>query len=158
MSLKKRLERLEIRGEEKKVNLRMQKDVVTLLEKLANHYGTNTSTLIREIIDDAIFELCKDFILLDEENGIEISHDNGKKTNVTYFPDVVELLTGRSYSFPRSEFCSDEERDAFDIKNAEYSVKYGNSYACSGTTVHSKEDYSFESKPYKEDMENIKWQ
>ena len=156
MSLKKRLERLENRGEEKKVNLRMQKEVVTLLEKLAKHYGTNTSTLIREIIDDAIFELCKDFILLDEENGIEVSHDDGKTTNVTYFPDVVELLTGRTYSFSRNEFCSDEERDAFDIKDAEYSVKYGISISCSGTTIHSKEDYSFESERYKENMEDKK--
>ena len=156
MSLKKRLVNLETRGEEKKVNLRMQKDVVLLLEKLASNYGTNTSTLIREIIDDAICELCKDCIVLDEENGIEISHSDGKKTNVTYFPTIVELLTGRIYHFSRSDFCSDEERDNFDIKDAEYSVKYGNAYACSLTTIHSKKDYEFHSKHYNEEMENKK--
>lgn len=53
MSLDKKLNKLESKGEEKKINLRMPKGKADVLEILAEHYGVTVSTLIREMIDNS---------------------------------------------------------------------------------------------------------
>lgn len=155
MSLKEKLNKLESKGEERKVNLRMPKNKVDLLEKLANQFGTNTSTLIREMIDDAIVQLQKEFIVLDKENGINMTREDGSIDTLRYLPTLVEFMVpelefdgGR-----RKDFSSDEDYDNFPIKHAELSVKYGNSYSISGTTPISKKCYEFDDK---ESLDKIK--
>ena len=84
MSLDKKLNKLDSRGEEKKINLRMPKGKVDILEILAEHYGINVSTLIREMIDNSLIQLQKELVVVGEGYGVKINNEfvNRKKRNV----------------------------------------------------------------------------
>lgn len=151
MTLKDKLKGLENKGEERKVNLRMPKNKVDLLEKLAKQFGTNISTLIREMIDDAIMQLQKDLVVLDVEYGVEVTRKDATVETVTYLPSIVELvvpeLTLNSYS--RDDFSSDEEYDNFVSEDARLKVENGISTESSGFTPISKKEYKFIKKDFK---------
>ena len=145
MSLKEKLKKLETKGEERKVNLRMPKNKVDLLDRLAKHFGTNTSTLIREMIDDAIIQLQRELVVLEKDNGIEVTKNDESKEMITYLPSIIELFVPElyNYSSKREDFSSDEEYEAFYIKDAELSVRYGISGGFSGTAPISKKSIVF---------------
>lgn len=150
MALKDRLNKLESNSEERKVNLRMPKNKVDLIEKLAIQYGTNISTLIREMVDNSIIELQKEFVLLDEQNGLKITREDESTDIIRYLPEIVEYTVPELRYYPkREDFPSDEEYEDFVIENARYCVEYGNSLAISGITNITKKEYSFESERYK---------
>ena len=148
MSLDKKFKLLESKGEEKKVTLRIKKGKVDLIEKLADHYGTNTSTLIREMIDEAIMKLQLELIVLDEEQGIKHTGQNDKEFNVTYLPDVITLMTPelelRSYG--NSDFKNDKEYDNFSIEHNRLSVEHGITENASGNSAISNKKYNFSKK------------
>ena len=75
MSLDKKLNRLESKGEEKKINLRIAKGKADVLEILAEHYGVTVSTLIREMIDNSLTQLQKELVVVNEGLGIKIEND-----------------------------------------------------------------------------------
>jgi len=152
MSLKEKLKKLETKGEERKVNLRMPKNKVDLLDRLSKHFGTNTSALIREMVDDAIIQLQKELVVLEKDNGLEfIKNSDNSKKNISYLPSVIESLVPElyNYSCKREDFSSDEEYEEFYIKNAELSVKNGTSEAFSGITPISKKSISFHEDDFK---------
>ncbi|MGB3750771.1 MAG: hypothetical protein WA945_04335 [Arcobacteraceae bacterium] len=153
MSLKEKLNKLENKGEERKVNLRMPKNKVDLLDKLAKHFGTNTSTLIREMIDDAIIQLQRELVVLEKDNGIEVTKNDESKEMITYLPSVIELFVPELYNYSnkREDFSSDEEYESFYMKDAELSVRYGISAGFSGTTPISKKSIEF----YDNDFVNV---
>ena len=131
MSLHEKLTQVKGKGEEKKITLRMQKGKVDLLEKLANHYDTNVSTLVREMIDESIKKLQLELIVLKPENGIEITEkykDGDRNRIITYLPAVTELLApdvGLTTYGP-ADFCSDTEAfNSFVVENSRLSVEYG---------------------------------
>ena len=153
MSLKEKLKKLETKGEERKVNLRMTKNKVDLLDRLSKHFGTNTSALIREMVDDVIIQLQKELVVLENDNGLEfIKNSDNSKKNITYLPSVIESLVPElyNYSCKREDFSSDEEYEEFYIKNAELSVKNGTSESFSGITPISKKSISF----HEDDVKN----
>ena len=150
MSLKDKLKKLENKGEERKVNLRMPKNKVDLLDRLAKHFGTNTSTLIREMIDDAIIQLQKELVVLEKDNGLKFIRTDESKKSITYLPSVIEALVPELYNYScnREDFSSDEEYEAFYIKDAELSVRYGVTAGFSGTTPISKKLIVFDEEDY----------
>ena len=72
MGLNNRLKRVKAIGEDKKITLRIPEGKASILEKLAKYYGTNTSSLIREMIDNSIMELQKEFIVINETEGLVV--------------------------------------------------------------------------------------
>lgn len=125
MSLDKRLKKSKDKGEEKIITLRMSQNKVTLLEMLAKHYEVTLSSLVREMIDDAIVELQKDLLVLSEEAGSK-GEKGGEPFTYRYFPDIVEIIVPELHAEPRrNEFNNSDEYDAMQIKAAELSVKYG---------------------------------
>jgi len=153
MSLKEKLNKLENKGEERKVNLRMPKNKVDLLDRLSKHFGTNTSTLIREMIDNAIIQLQKELVVLEKDNGIEVTKSDESKEMITYLPSIIELLVPElyNYSSSREDFSSDEEYEEFFIKDVELSVRYGTAMAFSGSTPISRESIEI----HQEDFDNV---
>lgn len=136
MSLDKKLNRIESLGEDKKINLRMPKVKVDMLERLAKHYDTNVSTIIREMLDDALIQLQKELIVLNDEAGATVTNGKGKKEIIKYLPDVFELTLPEIHKngYARKEFSSDEEFERFFVENERLSIKYGMSLSCSGIT------------------------
>jgi len=145
MSLHDKLKRVKDKGEEKTIALRMPKSKVLILEKLADYYGLNTSALIREMIDEAIMKLQKELIVFPDELGVEVTQ-NGEKRLITYFPDVVAVLTNDSmpYSFSLEDCeCNEKLMDIKVKEDARLSVEKGLSMGHSGLTPYSREEFNF---------------
>ncbi len=145
MSLHSKLKQVKGKGEEKTIALRMPKQKVQVLEKLAEYYGTNTSTLVREMIDDAIMKLQKDLIVFPDELGVEATI-KGEKRLITYFPDIVALYTNDSYPYSfnlEDANCDEEVLDKKVIEDAKLSVEKGISDINIGITPYSKQKYHF---------------
>lgn len=145
MSLNEKLNMVRGRGEEKKITLRMQKGKVDLLEKLANHYDTNVSTLVREMIDESIRKLQLELIVLDDSNGIKVIEEGGERM-ITYLPDVTEVLapdlTLNSVSI--KDFCLDEEAfEHYFVENNRLSVEHGFALSSFAVSPISKKEYNF---------------
>lgn|GEM_PF-3472457 len=157
MSLKEKLNKLESKGEERKVNLRMSKNKVDLIDRLAKHFGTNTSTLIREMVDNALIQLQRELVVLEKDNGLEVTKGDDSKEIITYLPSLIELLVPElyNYSSKREDFSSDKEYEEFFIKDAELSVRYGTSMAYSGNTPLSRESINIHENDFN-DVDNKK--
>lgn len=126
MSLNKKLNKLDSRGEEKKINLRMSKGKVDILEILAEHYGINVSTLIREMIDNSLVQLQKELVIVGEGYGVKINNEFGEE-EVRYLPDIISLLAPSIHLplCPRTDFPTLEEYEKYYIENEKLSVEYG---------------------------------
>jgi len=145
MSLHSKLKQVKGKVEEKTIALRMPKQKVQVLEKLAEFYGTNTSTLVREMIDDAIMKLQKDLIVFPDELGVE-SIIKGEKRLITYFPDIVAIYTNDSYPYSfnlQDTDCNKEALDEKIMEDAKLSVEKGISEINTGITPYSKKEYYF---------------
>ena len=145
MSLHDKLKQVKEKGEEKTIALRMPMSKVNILEKLAGHYGINTSALIREMIDESIMKLQKELIVFPDELGIEVSQGNEKRL-VTYFPDIVALYTNDAYPYAiRKEDCEcNEKLTDFRVKeDARLSVEKGMAESHFGVTPYSNEEFDF---------------
>ena len=120
MSLDKRLKKVKAIGDEKKITLRIPEGKAILLDKLAKHYGTNTSTLIREMIDDAILKLEHELIVVGDDYAVDFIQNNKQVKKVTYLPAMVELLTPdlTLYTYSSEDFCFDN--DAYDNFRTEH--------------------------------------
>lgn len=148
MGLHKKLKTVKEKGEEKTIALRMPKGKALILEKLADYYGLNTSALIREMLDESIIKLQKELIVLPDELGLKVTQGN-KKRLVTYFPDVVALLTNDSmpYSIGKEDCeCSEELTDLRVKEDARLSVEKGIAEGHSGITPYSHEEFNFTKK------------
>lgn len=157
MSLNKKLKKLKNKGEEKQIALRMPKNKVDLIDRLAKHFGTNTSTLIREMVDDALIQLQRELVVLEKDNGLEVTKGDNSKEIITYLPSLMELLVPElyNYSSKREDFSSDKEYEEFFIKDAELSVRYGTSMAYSGNTPISRDTISIHEDDF-DDVDNKK--
>ena len=144
MSLDKKLNKLVAKGEEKKINLRIPKGKVEILEILAEHYGTNISTLIREMIDNSLIQLQKELVVVKEGLGLE-SETNEGKFEVRYLPSIISLLASdiELGSYSSEDFKTLEEYDKFTIEDSRLSVKYGFSNQSKGISPISKTEYDF---------------
>ena len=145
MGLNDRLKKVKAIGEERKLTLRIPESKAKILELLAEHYGTNISTIIREMIDDSIMKLQKDLIVLPDELGVKVTID-GKKRLVTYFPDIVAIYTNDTFPYAiRKEdcSCSEEFTDATVKEDARLSVEKGMAESHFGVTPYSNEEFNF---------------
>ena len=128
MSLDKRLKKVKAIGDEKKITLRMPEGKAILLDKLAKHYGTNTSTLIREMIDDAILKLELELIVLGDDYAIDFVKKNNQVKKVRYLPAMVELLAPdlTLYTYSSEDFCfNNDAYDNFRTEHSRLSKEYG---------------------------------
>jgi predicted DNA-binding protein len=151
MNLNKKLDKLEPRGEDKKINLRMAKGKADILEILAKHYGITVSTLIREMIDNSLIELQKELVVVEEGLGLTITQENNQKKEIRYLPSIIEILAPDiEYMSGINDFKTHEELDNYEIENGRLSVEYGLSFAITGTTTFSRKDYHFEQSNLKE--------
>ena len=127
MSLNNRLKKVKAIGEEKKITLRIPESKAKILEKLAKHYGTTTSSLIREMIDNSIIELQKDFIVFDDELGLDVKDENGEYSKTTYLPSIIELIAPElEANFTEHDFCDNvQEYENFLVKDSELAKKHG---------------------------------
>lgn len=145
MSLHNKLKQVKGKGEEKTIALRMQKGKVDLLDKLANHYGTNISTLVREMIDESIRKLQLELIVLDESNGVEIKEE-GESRLITYLPAVTELLAPdlTVNNLSDKDFCSDMEAfNHYYIEDNRLSVEHGFDLSSGGIDLITKKAFEF---------------
>ena len=145
MSLNNRLKKIKAIGEEKKITLRIPENKGKVLEKLAEYYGTNVSSLIREMIDDSIMKLQKDLIVFPDKMGVKVDIDSEEKL-ITYFPDIVALYTDDSYPYSFSLVdcqCNENILDNTVIEDAKLSVEKGIAMSNSGITPISKKEYNF---------------
>ncbi|MCT7587531.1 hypothetical protein [Aliarcobacter butzleri] len=151
MSLDKKLNKLESKGEEKKINLRMPKGKADVLEILAEHYGVTVSTLIREMIDNSLTQLQKELVVVNEGLGIKIENKYGKH-EVRYLPDIIGILAPNIElsSYGNEDFKTLDELDNFSIEHARLSVEFGLSEESHGISSISKKEYSFK-KNHKKD-------
>ena len=126
MSLDKKLNRLNSRGEEKKINLRMPKGKVDVLEILAEHYGINVSTLIREMIDNSLVQLQKELVVVSEGYGVKVNNEHGEE-EIRYLPDIISLIAPSIYipGCARTDFRTEEEYDKYVVENERLSVEFG---------------------------------
>lgn len=74
----------------KKINLRMPKGKVDVLEILAEHYGIPVSTLIREMIDNSLTQLQK-LVVVNEGLGVNIKNKL-REEEIRYLPDIISIL------------------------------------------------------------------
>jgi len=127
MSLHNKLKKVKDKGDEKTIALRIPKGKAQILDKLAEYYGTNVSSLIREMIDNSLKELQKELIVLPKELGIELKRGDGSIDKVTYLPDVMGILSQdlESYHFGLKDFYNEKEHDNFIIEDARLSVECG---------------------------------
>lgn len=147
MSLDKKLNRLESKGEEKKINLRIAKGKADALEILAEHYGVTVSTLIREMIDNSLMELQKELIVVNEGLGINITQSDNKY-EVRYLPDIISILAPNIElsSYGNEDFPDLDKLDNFSIEHARLSVEYGLSSEATGISSISNKEYNFTKK------------
>jgi hypothetical protein len=147
MSLDKKLNRLESKGEEKKINLRIAKGKADVLEILAEHYGVTVSTLIREMIDNSLIELQKELIVVNKGLGINITQSDNKY-EVRYLPDIISILAPNIElsSYGNEDFPDLEELDNFSIEHARLSVEYGLTNEATGISSISNKEYNFTKK------------
>ena len=146
MSLNDRLKKVTAIGADKKITLRIPESKANVLDILAKNYGTNTSTLIREMIDDSSMKLQKDLIVLPDEMGLKITSD-GKEKLITYFPDIVAVLTNDAYpySFDLKDCnCDEKLLDATVIEDARLSVEKGIAMSNSGVAPISRKEFHFD--------------
>ena len=146
MGLHDKLKTVKEKGEEKTIALRMPRSKVSVLEKLAEYYGLNTSALIREMIDDSIMKLQKDLIVFPDELGIK-SISNEEERLITYFPDIVAGLTNDAYPYTfnlKDCNCNEELLDATVIEDARLSVEKGIALFHSGVAPISGKEFNFE--------------
>ena len=151
MSLHNRLKSVKEKSEEKTIALRMPKGKASLIEKLAEYYGTNTSTLIREMIDEGIRKLEFERIVLPESLGEKVTL-GGVETNVTYLPAVVELLADEIAlnGFGTEDFCgSNEKFEEFYIEHTRLSVEHGMTSGSIFIAPFSKKEYHFKNENQK---------
>ncbi len=151
MSLDKKLNKLDNRGEEKKINLRIAKGKADVLEILSEHYGVTISTLIREMIDNSLTQLQKELVVVNEGLGIKIENKYGKH-EVRYLPDIIGILAPNIElsSYGNEDFKTLEEVDNFSIEHARLSVEYGITQESHGISSISNKEYHFK-KEYKKD-------
>ena len=145
MSLHNKLKKVKDKGEEKTIALRMPKGKVDLIEKLADHYGTNVSTLVREMIDESIRKLQLELIVLKDENGIEITKE-GESRMITYLPAVTEMLAPDLVmnNISEKDFCSDMEAlNHYFIEDNRLSVEHGFALSSSGVDLITKKEFNF---------------
>ena len=144
MSLNKKFNKIDGKGEEKKINLRMSKGKAEILEILAEHYEINISTLIREMIDNSLIQLQKELVLVKEGLSVKVTNSHGEE-EIRYLPDIIEILAPSIYFdyFPKDDFKSPEEYDNFIIEHNRLSVEYGLSEEIHGTSPISKKEYEF---------------
>lgn len=144
MNLNTKLNKLESKGEEKKINLRMQKGKADVLEILAKNYGVTVSTLIREMIDNSLLELQREFLVVEEGLGINITEKDNNKREIRYLPSILELLAPDvEYSGNSNDFKSLDEFDHFLVEKARLSVKYGLALEADGIAPISGKSYHF---------------
>lgn len=151
MSLDKKLNKLDSRGEEKKINLRMPKGKVDILEILAEHYGINVSTLIREMIDNSLIQLQKELVVVGEGYGVKINNEFGEE-EVRYLPDIISILAPslELTTYSNEDFKTLEELDNFSIEHARLSVEFGLSEESHGISSISEKEYSFKKNQKKD--------
>jgi len=144
MDLNKKLTRIESKGEEKKINLRMQKGKAEVLEILAKNYGVTVSTLIREMIDNSLLELQRELVVVEEGLGITITEKDNNKREIRYLSSILELLAPDiEYSGNSNDFKSLDEFDHFLVENSRLSVKYGTAFEANGIAPISEKSYHF---------------
>ena len=141
MSLNSRLKKTRDRMEEKSITLRIPQNKVVLLEALANHYELTMSSLIREMIDDAIVELQKELLVVSEEAGLKIKRGSENEDYIVrFFPDMVEMIAPEIHHIlQRNDFCSDEAFDNARDQEFELSYQYGMSLGGSFIDTKGKE-------------------
>ena len=152
MSLDKKLNRLDSRGEEKKINLRMPKGKVDVLEILAEHYGITVSTLIREMIDNSLVQLQKELVVVSEGYGVKINNEHGEE-EIRYLPDIISLLAPNIYmsGYSSTDFLNLQQYDKYLIEHEKLSVEYGLSEESYIKSPISNKEFEFKKNRNKEE-------
>ena len=148
MSLHNKLKKVRGKGEEKTIALRIPKGKAQILEKLSENYGTNVSSLIREMIDNSLKELQKELIVLSEELALDVKREDGSIDKIRYLPEVMGLLSQdlELYNFTAKDFSTAKEYENFVIEDARLSVKYGNAEGASILSPITGKEYNFTKK------------
>lgn len=152
MKFQERLRRSKDRMEEKSVTLRIPQNKVAIMEILAKEFDMSISSLIREMIDEAIVKLAKDNYLLSEEAGMIHVNKKGEKHNIRCFSDVVGFLA------PELEIKYDEDdvKTQKDIDRAIYEMlKLSYEYGFSVTDSWPNPDENHEDNEYGEVLDTF---
>ncbi len=152
MSLDKKLNKLDSRGEEKKINLRMPKGKVDVLEILAEHYGITVSTLIREMIDNSLVQLQKELVVVGEGYGVKVNNEFGEE-EIRYLPDIISLIAPSIFvsGCSRTDFRTVEEYDKYVVENERLSVEFGLSEESFIVSPITNKEFEFKKNRNKEE-------
>ena len=148
MSLHNKLNKVKEKGEEKTIALRIPKGKAQILEKLAEYYETNVSSLIREMINNSLKELQKELIVLPEELALDMKREDGSIDKISYLPEVMGFLSQdlELYAFNLKDFSNDKEYEHFVLEDARLSVEHGNSLSASILSPITKKEHYFTKK------------